>query len=150
MAMDGERRTCFVISPIGEKDSEIRKLADDVLDLLIPRALDRYGFVVQRGDKLPTPGAITSEVVKFLQEAELSIVDLTGSNPNVFYECGRRHETGRPMIQIAQRGTQIPFDLAGNRTALYDDLGDSRQLEAAAEEIRGLVDTFEQQGYTVQ
>ena len=150
MATDGERRICFVISPIGEKDTEIRKLADDVLDLLIPRALDRYGFQVQRGDKLPTPGAINSEVVKLLQEAELCIVDLTGLNPNVFYECGRRHETGRPMIQIAQRGTPIPFDLAGNRTVFYDDLGDSRQLEAAADEIRALVDTYEQQGYTFQ
>jgi tetratricopeptide (TPR) repeat protein len=150
MATDGERRKCFVISPIGEKDTEIRKLADDVLDLLIPRALDRYGFDVQRGDKLPTPGAITTEVVKLLQEAELCIVDLTGQNPNVFYECGRRHETGRPIIQIAQRGTVIPFDLAERRTVFYDDLSDSRQLEAAAEEIRALVDTYEQQGYTVQ
>ena len=37
--------TCFVISPIGDPGSEVRNMADDVLDYLIIPALRNCGFM---------------------------------------------------------------------------------------------------------
>ncbi len=58
--------------------------------------------------------------MRLVQEADLCVVDLTDRNPNVFYECGRRHETGKPAILVIRKGEKIAFDLAGIRTISYD------------------------------
>lgn len=111
-----------MISPIGSVDSETRSLADDFLELLIEPTLARFDFNVIRADKLATPTAITSDIVRLVQEAALCIIDLTGHNANVFYECGRRHETGKPFIQMIAKSweSRLPFDVAGIRTLTYD------------------------------
>jgi tetratricopeptide (TPR) repeat protein len=128
-------RTCFVISPIGDQGSDTRKLADDLLDLIIDPALESLGFEVIRADRIIGSGTITAEVVHLVQNAELCIIDLTGHNANVFYECGRRHETARPFIQVIQRGEKPPFDVAGIRT-IYYDLSDAREVRNTVLEVR--------------
>jgi hypothetical protein len=121
-----QTNTCFVISPIGEDGSDTRRIADDVFDLLVEPALQPFHFSVVRADKIPGPSSITEDVIRLVQESSLCVADLTDKNPNVFYECGRRHETGKPMILIIRKGDKIPFDLAGIRTISYD-LSDPRK-----------------------
>src|SRR5690348_11003486 len=128
-------RTCFVISPIGEPGSDTRKLADDLLELIIDPALESLGFDVVRADKIIGSGTITSEIINLVQNADLCIIDLTGHNANVFYECGRRHETARPFIQVMQRGEKPPFDVSGIRTIFYD-LSDAREVRNSVLEMR--------------
>lgn len=139
-------KTCFVISPIGKSDSVVRQLADDLLDLVIAPALEKYGFSVVRADKIPKPGIITSEIVHLVQNSELCIIDLTGHNANVFYECGRRHETGKPFIQVIRKGEELPFDVSGIRTIFYD-VSTARATKESIESIRKYVDEFEASGY---
>ena len=102
-----KKKTCFVISPIGEKDSDIRKLADDLYDLIIVPALEKFNFDIVRADKITSVTSITSDIISHVQNADLCIVDLTGQNPNVMYECGRRHETGKPFIMVAKENEKI-------------------------------------------
>jgi hypothetical protein len=128
-------RTCFVISPIGEPDSAERKLADDLLELIVDPALEALGFTVIRADKLVGASSITSDIVNHVQSADLCIIDLTGHNANVFYECGRRHETARPFIQVIRRGEKPPFDVSGIRTIFYD-LSDAREVRNTVLEVR--------------
>jgi hypothetical protein len=128
-------RTCFVVSPIGEPGTDTRKLADDLLELIIDPALESLGFDIVRADKIVGSGAITSEIVSLVQSADLCIIDLTGHNANVFYECGRRHETARPFIQVMRRGEKPPFDVADFRTIFYD-LSDPREVRNAVLEVR--------------
>lgn len=142
-------KTCFVISPIGADGSDIRKKADDLFDLIIHPALEIFDFKVIRGDKLLTVSAITDDIVNYIQNAELCIIDLTGHNPNVFYECGRRHETARPYIHIKQKGEQIPFDISGIRTIDYD-LTDGRKIRESIESLRMFVTELENTGYASQ
>jgi len=138
---------CFVISPIGDDDSETRKSADDVFDLIIKPAVEKYAFEVIRADKIPSSGSITEDVIRLVQEAELCIVDLTEHNPNVFYECGRRHETGKPIIQIIhKREEKIPFDLAGIITIKYD-LADLRAARKAVITIQEYIDRSSSAGF---
>ena len=119
------KKTCFVISPIGEDGTEVRKHADDFLELLVEPALARFGFDVIRADKIARSSVITNDIVELVQQSDLCLVDLTYHNPNVFYECGRRHETGRPTIQLIRKGEKLPFDVAGIRTLEYN-LNDAR------------------------
>ena len=112
--------TCFIISPIGEEDSDIRKHADDLFELVIKTALQKYDFEIIRVDKLNTISSITYEIIKLIQEADLCIVDITGQNANVMYECGRRHETGKPTILMAKNGEKLPFDLNIMRTIFFE------------------------------
>lgn len=115
-----KEKICFVISPIGDKDSDIRKHADAFLKLLVEPALGEFGFNVVRADQIATSSVITNDIVEYVQQSELCLVDLTFHNPNVFYECGRRHENGKPTIQLIKNGEQLPFDVAGIRTIEYD------------------------------
>lgn len=133
-------RTCFVISPIGEPDSSTRQKADDLLELIVDPALESLGFTIIRADKIIGSNSITSDIVNLVQNADLCIIDLTGHNANVFYECGRRHETARPFIQVMRRGDKPPldkppFDLAGIRTIFYD-ISDAREVRNAVLEVR--------------
>src|SRR5438874_38444 len=99
-----KKKICFVISPLGMEDSEIRKQSDDLYELILQPSLEKFNFDIVRADKIPRPAVITTDIIQLVQEADLCIIDLTDHNPNVFYECGRRHETAKPFIQIIRKG----------------------------------------------
>jgi hypothetical protein len=110
----------FVISPIDADRSEVRLRSDKVLEFIIREALPGPGFVVRRGDQESSPDKITSLVVKRIREADLVVADITGHNPNVFYELAIAHGYERPVIHLGQKGEELPFDIADMRTIFYD------------------------------
>jgi len=73
----------------------------------------------QRADKELRPGDIITQVIEALSDADIVIADLTGKNPNVFYELGVRHALRNNTVLIAQDIQDIPFDLRGLRTICY-------------------------------
>ncbi|MBI4721799.1 MAG: hypothetical protein HY769_02165, partial [Candidatus Stahlbacteria bacterium] len=113
-------KICFVIAPIGEEGSEIRRRSDQVLKHIIVPATKECGYETIRADSISEPGMITSQVVQHLLEDALVIADLTGRNPNVFYELAIRHAIRKPIVQIIQAGEPIPFDVAQSRTIQVD------------------------------
>lgn len=133
-----KKPTCFVISPIGDKGSETRKFADDVFELLIEPALEKFSFSVLRADKITSVDSINKDVIEQIQNAELCVIDITGHNPNVMYECGRRHETGKPYIMIAKEGEKLPFDITTIRTIFYA-LRDGREIRLGVKSIQDAV-----------
>jgi len=137
-------KKCFVISPIGDEGSPIREEADTLLDLVITPALEPAGFEVIRVDRLKGAKAITSEIIQLIQDSELCVIVLTGHNPNVYYEMGRRHETGKPYIHLIRKGEPIPFDVAPIRTIMYDDISQSRVAYAVQKEIASFVREIEE------
>ena len=48
------------------------------------------------------------------------VADLSGRNPNVFYELAIRHAIGKPVVQIIHGSETIPFDVAAIRTIHYN------------------------------
>jgi hypothetical protein len=48
------------------------------------------------------------------------LADLTGKNPNVFYELGLAHALAKPVVLVAETMEDIPFDLRALRIILYD------------------------------
>ena len=120
MAKQEKKNLCFVISPIGEDGSEIRRRSDQVLKHIISPAAKDCGYEPIRADKISEPGMITSQVIQHLVDDALVIADLTGRNPNVFYELAIRHAVRKPIVQVIQQGEPIPFDVAQSRTIQVD------------------------------
>ena len=113
-------RKCFVVSPIGDEGSEVRKRADQVFKYIISPVCDETGFDPIRVDKLNQPDSITQTIIDYLINSELVIADITGHNPNAFYEMGYRASTGKPIIHLKGKNEGIPFDIAGIRAFDYD------------------------------
>jgi len=119
-AVPDTKRTCFVVSPIGDEGSEIRKRSDQVKKYLIDPAVTPLGYATTRADLTDESGLITTHIVTQLLSADLIIADLTGHNPNVFYELAIRHAFGKPFIQIISKSERIPFDVAGQLSIFFD------------------------------
>jgi hypothetical protein len=103
-----------------------------------------YGTPV-RADQLNEPGRITSQVIKLLNDADLVIADLTGNNPNVYYELCLRHAIAKPVIHMATAGTTLSFDVQDNRTIFYTM--HSRDAEAARLELAEHIRMVNSQNY---
>ena len=117
---EDSRRKCFVVSPIGDDGSDIRKNADQLFNHIIKPVCEQCGFCAIRIDHKNTPDSITQDILDSLDRYELVIADLTGQNPNVFFEIGYRASTGKPVIHLKRRGEKIPFDVSSIRTFDYD------------------------------
>ena len=116
---------CFVIMPFGNAalNSDRRRQLDLLYEGLIKPAVESVRIpgraddriVCHRGDAEPRPGEIIAHIVENLVEADIAIADLTGRNPNVFYELGVRHAVNDNTILLADSEEDIPFDLRGQR-----------------------------------
>jgi hypothetical protein len=73
-----------------------------------------------RADKTERSGEIITHIIDQLVTADIVIADLSGQNPNVFYELGVRHAVHNNTILIAQNIKDIPFDLRHLRTIQYN------------------------------
>lgn len=112
---------CFVISPIGETGSKIRKHMDMVFNSIIIPAFEDLDFKKPyRSDHDDDPGLITDKMIESITTDKLVIAVLTDLNPNVFYELGIRHSMQRPTIHLCANGTRLPFDNNDQRTIFYD------------------------------
>lgn len=133
---------CFVVGPIGNKFAPIgdpgRQVYEDSLQVfeeVIQAACQQVGIDPVRADQIAVAGEITEQVFRHLFEDDVVIADVSGGNPNVMYELGLRHTTGRLTIQIGEFG-QLPFDVNSIRTIQFSrsprGLIDARnQLERA-------------------
>lgn len=134
-------KDCFFISPIGENGSDTRKRSDKVLEYIINEVVSDFGYSVIRADQMDQPGSITNQVIRKTVDSDLVIADLTGYNPNVFYELAVRHATGKPYIQLIDSSESIPFDISDLRTVHYGL--EVSEANGAKEEIRSQLESWE-------
>lgn len=111
---------CFLISPIGDDESPIRKRANGVMRAIVQPAAEAHGLQVVRADEMNDPGTITAQIVEHLVNAKLVVADLSEGNANVFYELAVRDAAHLPAVMIAEVGTALPFDKAGDRMFPFD------------------------------
>lgn len=108
-------KSCFVISPIGEKNSKVREKADKLLDLLIYPILFGLGYEIERADMSKSPGLISKDIVKKIFYSDLVIADVSDNNPNVFYELAIRNSIKKPVIILKKNKQKLPFDIQDKR-----------------------------------
>ncbi len=114
-----DKPRCFVISPIGEKGSDVRAQADKVLRHIIREALEPE-YAVSRADDESNPGAITPQIIASIMSADLIVADISGGNANVFYELAIAHGYDRPTVHMQNTGHRPPFDIKDMRVIDYD------------------------------
>ena len=68
--MAEKKKTTFLISPIGAKDSPERDFFDKVKRHLIEPVCTEYKFSCKRADELPHPGTITTAITEKLMESD--------------------------------------------------------------------------------
>ena len=134
-------KTCFVVSPIGETDSEIRSNADKLFKYIISPVCESCGFEPVRVDQINDSDSITQTIIDKLLSSELVIADISGHNPNVFYEMGYRKCTDKPIIHLKKKGESIPFDVNTVRTFEYD-LTDLDNVEETKKRLEQTIGTF--------
>ena len=69
------------------------------------------------------------------------VADMTGHNPNAFYELGFRQALELPLVPIIQVGNKLPFDVISQRTVFYNlSVG---KIEQSKRELKAKMKSFE-------
>jgi hypothetical protein len=105
--------TCFVMMPFGEWFDRYYQ------EIYVP-AIKDAGFEPVRADELFTTGSVVEQIWEQIEKAKLLLADLSGKNPNVFYELGLAHAAKQPVIFTASEVGDVPFDLRHLRVIIYD------------------------------
>lgn len=119
---DRSEQDVFFISQIGEPESDTRFRSDLVLNLIAKPAAKLAGFRgALRADEIDKPGRITNEVITRIVGGPAVIADLTGRNPNVYYEVALAHAAQVALVQVIDRSEidRIPFDISDQSTIPY-------------------------------
>ena len=108
-----DKKSCFVIMPFAEPFETYYKK-------IIKPAVDDNELYAVRGDSLFRSTHIMDDIWSSITESTLVIAELTGKNPNVYYELGLAHALKKPAILISSNIEDVPFDLRPLRVLIYD------------------------------
>lgn len=148
---DSQKLKAFVIGPIGDRDAEqesigrrIYEQGIEALENIITPACSALDIEAYRSDNISNSGEIPEQVFRALRDSHIVVADLTDANPNVMYELGLRHTTGKLTVQIGERG-KLPFDISTIRTILFkrSEIG---FIEARRSLIRALAEGLDSGG----
>jgi hypothetical protein len=105
--------TCFVMMPFGQWCDVYYK------EIYVP-AIKEAGFEPVRADELFSSGSVVEQIWEQIDKAKVLLADLTGKNPNVFYELGLAHADRKPVVFTSGVLEDVPFDLRHLRVIIYD------------------------------
>lgn len=103
----------FVLMPF-DKDF------DDIYQYGIKQACSDLSIVAERVDEQFYSETMLERIYRQIENADMIIADMSGKNPNVFYEVGYAHAKGKMCALITQRAEDIPFDLQHHFHIIYD------------------------------
>jgi len=111
----GKSDACFVICPFDE-------IHNRYYDRVYRRAIEAAGLEPQRADDVYRPGAVIADIWTAIKSARALVAELSGRNPNVFYELGLAHAIRKPVVLLTQNiaDVPVPFDLQALRVIPYD------------------------------
>jgi hypothetical protein len=95
-------------------------LFDDYYEFVYIPAIKASNLLPKRADDLYRPSTIIHDIWAMTHQAKIILADLSGKNPNVFYELGLAHALAKPAILIAESFEDVPFDLRALRVIIYD------------------------------
>ncbi len=110
-----QKPLCFVLmqysSPYNELYTKIIK----------PVCSGEFELNVVRADEIYGPGQIVEDILKSIKEAKIVIAEVSPNNANVYYELGYANALNKNVILIADKNTELPFDIRNTRTLFYEN-----------------------------
>lgn len=114
--LENNKPFVFVLMPFD-------KIFDDVYNLGIKGAVEQSGMFCQRVDEqIFHQENILTRIYNQINTADVIVADMTGRNPNVFYEVGYAHAKGKVCILLTNNSQDIPFDLKHHRHLVYSSV----------------------------
>jgi hypothetical protein len=95
---------CFVLMPFSNDFNDVYKLG-------IKEACAAAGAYCERVDEQIFIDRILDRIYNQIAKADIIVADMTGRNPNVFYEVGYAHALDKLTILLTKNADDIPFDL---------------------------------------
>lgn len=103
----------FVLMPFASEFEDTYKFG-------IKEPATQLDIVAERVDEQIYSEGILERIYRQIDLADIIIADMTGQNPNVFYEVGYAHAKGKLCIHITSYSDDIPFDLKHKRHIVYE------------------------------
>jgi hypothetical protein len=115
-------------------------------DKVIRPAIEKAGGLAVRADG-EKQGHIHTQMFERIIDSRALIIDLSGLNPNVFYEMGVAHACHRRSIMVVNQKhlDKVPFDIAPYRILVYPEPAEATPAELAtavkklAQEVRDIL-----------
>jgi hypothetical protein len=126
---------CFVLMSFGKKTDAAGRVInfDSIYQKIIAPAVEQAGLEPIRADEEKIGGTIHKPMFERLMLCHYAVADITGANPNVFYELGIRHALRpRSTVILFVAGTVLPFDIALVRGIAYQTDGAGEPVDAPA------------------
>lgn len=83
----------------------------DVYELGMSQPVSWSAPIVRRVDEQSFLESILERIYGQIEKADMVIAEMTGRNPNVFYEVGYAHGLRKPVVLVTRSADDIPFDL---------------------------------------
>lgn len=109
-----EKNRCFFLMPFSDDFDGIYGA--------IKQCLNDAEFICNRADEISGSTPIITKILTEIMKSQYIIVDLTDSNPNVFYELGIAHtiKEARNVLLLKQKNYKVPFDISHLTYTEYD------------------------------
>jgi hypothetical protein len=106
--------TCFVMMPFASP------IGDYFEKIYVP-AIEKAGMKpIRADDEIFKTGKIIDQIWAGINNARVLVAELTGKNPNVYYELGLAHALDKPVVLVCSNEHEVPFDLRHIRVIYYD------------------------------
>lgn len=114
-APEVDPKLCFIVMPFGPEE------LTEVYEYFVKPSIEtNCGLKCERGDDVFGSNVIMDDIRRSIERSRLVVADLTGRNPNVFYEVGIAHTLNKEVLLISQSMGDVPFDLRHRRVLVYD------------------------------
>ncbi len=109
-------KKCFVAMPFSSSE------LNDIYEYFVKPSLESgCDLHCERGDDVFGSNVIMEDIRYAIASCRVVIADLTGRNPNVFYEVGIAHTLDKEVLLLSQSMEDVPFDLRHRRVLVYEN-----------------------------
>lgn len=84
---------------------------DNIYKYGIKGTAEKVGAYAERVDEQNYIKGTLDRIFNQISKADVIVADMTGRNPNVYYEVGYAHALGKIVLLLTQNTEDIPFDL---------------------------------------
>jgi hypothetical protein len=113
-----DTKLCGIVMPISDCDGRPASHWADVLKIIQDSAFS-LGLSARLVSDTMESNLIHKEILSNIYNDDIVVVDVSGRNPNVFFELGVRMATQKPTVIVKDDTTSYPFDTGPNRFVEY-------------------------------